>query len=189
MIVVWDIETIRLATAIAPDGKSIGWKSERLHHMGISIACTWRSDTGETESFWGSDQADVARLVNLLETASLVVDYNGKQFDRPLLEGLIGRNLHIKRHLDLLEVIRIIAGRRYKLDEIAEINLGIKKSGFGGHAPQLFADDKLEELEGYCKKDVFIEKALYFYMWTWGELKLPNDRKVSVPVDLLKGRK
>jgi len=177
--VIFDLETIRLAADMADDGRPIGWAPERLHLMGISWGCMWSTATGEVEHF---DEYTFSRLAQALERAALVVSFNGIKFDVPLLSGYLKRELTIPRHCDLLAIIYQSCGKRYSLDDIAAANLGYGKTGYGGHAPELFRSGRIADLATYCARDVGLTRDLFFLAVARGWLYAPDSSRILTPV-------
>ena len=65
--------------------------------------------------------------------------------------------------MDLLKEIQKSAGRRMKLDQVAEGTLGIKKSGHGLDAIRWWKDGEIDKVKKYCLDDVLITKDIYEY--------------------------
>lgn len=177
MIVIFDLETERLAADAGPDGRPIGWSLERRALMGISWGCAWCSDG----HFRHYDRQTIPALAKLLEEAGLVVSYNGRSFDVPLLEGVLERGLEIRRHCDLLAIIERFCGRKWKLDEMAKANNCAGKNGHGGHAPQLYRDGRFADLATYCERDVALTRDLFWDATNRGYLNAPNGGLIRMP--------
>jgi DEAD/DEAH box helicase domain-containing protein len=144
-----------------PVTKKEDWKAAREGKLGLSIACVY--DTTDDRMYF-YDEHTLSDLIHHLETADLVVSYNGQAFDLPLLEGMVGRPLDIRRHCDVLQEIWCALNGRYKgykLDEVAIRTLGYGKTGSGDHAPTLFAAGRIAELVQYCSDDVYLTYVLY----------------------------
>jgi DEAD/DEAH box helicase domain-containing protein len=188
MIVVFDLETKALAGDMAPDGEKIGWSRDRLHHMGVSVASAWDSKTGRIFSYFEDGLLILSDLIDQIEDASLVVTYNGSRFDLPLLEDVMKRKIRIDRHVDLLQVVYLLAGKRFSLDAMCEINLGEKKSGVGTDAPALWRSGRIDDLIGYCEYDVMLTKKLFFHAWGFQALGTPCG-VIDLNVDSLKGER
>ena len=56
-----------------------------------------------------------------------------------------------------------VAGRRMKLDQIAEGSLGINKTGHGLDAIKWWREGDVEKVKKYCLDDVRITKDIYEY--------------------------
>ena len=184
MIAIFDLETERMASDAAPDGRPIGWSLERRSLMGISWGVAWCSDG----HFRHYDRQNLPALGRLLEEAALVVSYNGISFDVPLLSGVLERPLEIRRHCDLLALVQRSSGGKWKLDEMARANLPGGKSGWGGHAPQLYRDGRLADLATYCERDVAITRDLFFLATARGYLRSPSGGHITTPAQWVQAR-
>jgi hypothetical protein len=72
--------------------------------------------------------------------------------------------------LDILKEMQKSAGRRMKLDQIAEGTLGINKSGHGLDAIKWWRSGEIEKVKKYCLDDVRITKDVYEYALKNGKL-------------------
>lgn len=172
--VVFDIETRRMAADVG------GWDALRRGVGGVSVIAIWDSTTKQTHFYndraegespehhieTGSLDAAVAHL----ERATLVLGYNSKGFDVPVLEGLIGRRLALREHIDLLELIwasaRIHVGGRLrgnKLGHVAKRTLGRDKLEDGSTAPELADRGEWDRLFAYCADDADLTRELFLY--------------------------
>ena len=106
---------------------------------------------------------ELPRLWPILESADMLVTFNGEHFDIPLLNKYYHGDLLKIKSVDLLKEMQKSAGRRMKLDQIAEGTLGVNKSGDGLLAVKLWREGRVEELKKYCIDDVRITKDLYEY--------------------------
>lgn len=185
-ILVFDLETQALATDVAPDGKPITWARNRLHLMGLSWGCTWSSDGHFRHYCWL--QESIASLAREVEQADLLVSFNGIAFDLPLLSGLVGRTITPRRHCDLLALCHASLGWRPSLASLAQTNLGTGKSGFGGHAPQLWRDQRYGELASYCERDVRLTRDLFFLAAGRGYLLSPEGQHILTPEAQVQGK-
>jgi len=186
MILVLDCETQALSTDPAPDGRPIGWSLDRRGYMGISWACAFRSLGRDRWFMHHFDSQDLDRFVRMIEAADLVVTYNGISFDVPLIEAVVGRRLSIRSHCDIILPIKPCLGHRLSLDDLAQANLGIGKSGYGGHAPQLWRDGKFGALAEYCARDVEVTRDIYLAARK-GYLLSPDGREIPYTRELLLG--
>lgn len=157
-VVTFDIETRRLAAEIG------GWDALRAGKGGISVAAVWDSITGRIHLY---DDRTAGQLAEHLESADVVQSFNGKAFDVPVIEGIVGRRLIIPIHLDLLDLIwKALSqrGERRKgntLNEVAARTLGESKPLSGVLAPQLADEGRWAELFDYCVGDVDLTKRLF----------------------------
>lgn len=137
------------------------------------------TSTYDSETNWvynyGPDQ--VGLLVDLLESAPVVVSFNGKGYDVPVLENLLGRKLALRQHVDLFEMIVQSTGelRGYGLESVCQRTLGRGKMGKGVMAAKLYeaglrgGDEGVAatfELIGYCGGDVRLTRDLLQFIRT-----------------------
>src|SRR3990167_10106869 len=128
--------------------------------LDISVVCIHDSRTDQYTSYL---QKDFPKLWPILEQADMLITFNGDHFDIPLLNKYYSGDLSKIKSLDLLAEMQKVAGRRMKLDQIAEGTLGINKSGHGLDAIKWWRDGEVEKVKKYCLDDVRITKDLYEY--------------------------
>lgn len=171
--VVFDIETSNIFA-------DVGKRDPAL--LDISIVGLYDYATDKYLSF---DQKEFSQMWPILEKADLLIGFNSEHFDLPLLNKYYQGDLHRIRHLDLLKIIREVAGRRMKLDQIAEGTLGINKSGHGLQAIQWWRKGEYQKVRDYCLDDVKITKDIYEYAMKHGLIKFREDGKVhEVKLDM-----
>ena len=160
-----------------------GW--DDFKNMGISCVGLGYSDG--TLDCWASHKEPLQALQYIFQKVARnkkIVGFNSKSFDDNLMaaNGVIARTDY-----DLLEEIRLAAygssrwedtppGFSYSLDAIARAN-GEAKSGSGALAPQLWQQEKYQEVIDYCLNDVKITKKL-LHLGLEGKLKDPNTGKL-----------
>lgn len=150
MVIFFDLETKKLASEVG------GWAN--IEALGLAVACTHDDDSGYRD-WWEMQAAD---LLEELSRARLVVGFNVNQFDYRVL-SLYGdvRGLEAKT-FDILDEIKAQTGKRLGLNVLAKRNLGEAKSLEGGvQAIRLWRMGRLEELAGYCRRDVELTRRLY----------------------------
>ena len=161
-VVCFDLETRELAQDVG------GWDELRKGAGGISCLVVWDSRTNH-HNIYTAETLEAA--AEHLESADVVLSFNGIEFDIPVLEGCIGRRLEIALHLDLLRLIwQAISGRRKgnTLDETGKRTLGRGKIGTGTGAPTLAKEGRWEELFTYCAGDVFLTRDLFRFVQEHG---------------------
>ena len=127
----------------------------------MAVACTHEDEAGYLD-WWEMQAGD---LLDELRRAQLVVGFNVNQFDYRVL-SLYGDVLGLDaKTFDILDEIKAQTGKRLGLNVLAKRNLGEAKSLEGGvQAIRLWRMGKLEELAGYCRRDVELTRRLY-EMW------------------------
>ncbi len=136
--------------------------------LDISIVCAYDSETDEYTSYL---QEELPKLWPLIETADVLITFNGDHFDIPLLNKYYGGDLTKIKSLDLLVEIRKSLGRRIGLANIAEATLGYGKSGHGLQAVEWWKKGDIESIRKYCIQDVKVTKEVYEYALQNGTLK------------------
>jgi len=158
-----ELHTVYFDLELRQDPDAIGgWDAARARG-GVSIACVWDSTTGENAFY---DDFALGDLAEHLERAAVVVTFNGKWFDLPLVEAHLGRSLCLRESIDLFALVKSAlerVGKPWKghgLGAIASRTLGMYKIGLGKRAPQLAQEGRIAELVTYCAYDVTLTRKL-----------------------------
>lgn len=157
--IVFDIETRNMF-------QDVGTNDPR--DLDISVVCLYDYSTDSYHSFL---QEDFGKLWPIIESADMLITFNGDHFDIPLLGKYYPGDLTKIKSVDLLKEIKNSLGRRIKLDTIAEATLGAGKSGHGLEAITWWKNGEIEKLIKYCIDDVKITKEVYDYAMKNGILK------------------
>lgn len=128
--------------------------------LDISLVGVYDSKTEEYTSYL---QEDLPKLWPLIESADVLITFNGDHFDIPLLNKYYAGDLTKFRSLDLLVEVRKSLGRRIGLGNIAEATLGIGKSANGLEAVKWWKEGNIEDIRTYCLQDVKVTKDVYEY--------------------------
>lgn len=130
-------------------------------------------------------EQDFDRLPTLLEHADVIVGFNNIGFDLPALQPYYPGNILKLPQLDLLDVIKNVAGHRVSLDAVAKETLGTQKSGNGLDAIMYYQTKQFDKLASYCMKDVEITRDLYDYGRVNKKVKFLNkwNNLVEIEVD------
>ena len=155
--------------------------------MGISVAVV--QDNWTIAGQWRPRfyvEAEVCQLVAHLRQAEIVVSYNGKAFDDPLVSHFFGGPVSWSSHVDLCELIHLATGKRRSLQDVAAATLAASKSEQASFAPKLFQDGDYGRLYTYCNDDVRLTRDLYLFAGQIGGVFVPGspDRRfvpVSIP--------
>lgn len=175
-VVVFDIETRRLADQVG------GWDALKKGAGGVSAMVVYDN---LTERFHLYDGHTLEYGARHLEGADVVLSFNGREFDVPVLEGVLERKLAITSHLDLLQLIwRAIVGRKKgnTLDEVSRRTLGHGKIGKGASAPALADAGRYAELFEYCVSDVDLTRELFAFVQQ--ERGVINSEGNLLPIDV-----
>lgn len=150
-IVVLDLETQR-------SFKDVG--KQNLHKLGVSVAGVYDYLTEGYECY---EEKEMLRLDKRLREADLLIGFNIRRFDLPVLAPYLFTPIENLPVLDLLDAIEKARGHRASLDSIAKPTLKMHKSGTGENALTLFQEGKMEDLKKYCLDDVRLTKGVYEY--------------------------
>ncbi len=150
-IIVLDLETQKSFKEV---GKS------KLEKLKVSVVCIYDYATGEFSSY---EEKQMMELEKKLRAAELLVGFNIRRFDLPVLAPYLFMPIADLPVLDLLEDIEKARGHRASLDSIAGPTLKQHKIGTGAEALVLFKENRMEELKRYCLEDVRLTKEVYEY--------------------------
>lgn len=131
-----------------------------LRKLGISVVgiYDYRNDIFETYV-----ESELSTLFPKLEKASLIVGFNIRSFDIPVLAPYYLGDIRRLPVLDLLDDVEKFLGFRVALDDLARHTLGAKKTGHGLLAIEYYNQGKWDELKDYCISDVRITRDIYEY--------------------------
>lgn len=124
----------------------------------------------ETDKYITFLENEFSNLWKIVERTDAFITFNGDHFDIPLLNKYYAGDLLKIKSIDILKEMQKSAGRRMKLDQIAEGTLGIKKSGHGLDAIKWWKSGEIEKIKKYCIDDVRITKDIYEYALKNGKL-------------------
>lgn len=173
-IVIFDIET-----RLSPD--VTGWEAARKGQAGISAIVLYDSTTNWLYMY---DDHSIDEAIHHLESADLVISYNGDSFDIPAIEGYAHKTIRFKRHWDMYSAFKRALGKSkikgIGLGPTAERTIGLSKSGHGSDAPALAAAGRFGDLFRYCASDVFVLKSLLEYIIEHGHLIAPDGTHIRI---------
>jgi DEAD/DEAH box helicase domain-containing protein len=158
-IVVFDIETKNAFS-------DVGGR-DALEKLDVSVVGVYDYEDGKLSVY---EEADFAKLAERISRKPLLVGFNSKKFDIPVLQKYMPFDLRKIPHLDILEEVAKALGHRVSLDSIARATLGAGKSGSGLEAIKLWREGRLEELKRYCLDDVRITREIFEFGASHGEL-------------------
>ncbi|MEK7514311.1 MAG: ribonuclease H-like domain-containing protein [Patescibacteria group bacterium] len=156
--IVLDIETKNIFSDVGTNNPA---------DLSISLLAIYDSETEKYSSFL---ENELSLLWPILEKADLIIGYNSDYFDIPLLNKYYSGDLTKIRSVDILKEIKKSAGKRVRLDQVAQGTLGTKKSGSGLDALKWWKAGEIEKVREYCIHDVKITKEVYEYALSNGKL-------------------
>jgi DEAD/DEAH box helicase domain-containing protein len=131
---------------------------ENLEKLEISIVGVY---SYKEDKYFAFEEKDFPELGKILQKTQLIVTFAGKRFDIPVMEKYFNFKVKDIKHYDILEEIEKKLGRRIGLGILAEANVGLKKTGIGMDAIDLYAKGEMQKLKEYCLNDVKLTKELY----------------------------
>ncbi|TRZ49524.1 MAG: WYL domain-containing protein [Dehalococcoidia bacterium] len=140
---------------------------QNLQLLGVSVTGIYSYKDDQFKVF---AESDLKQLLPYLKRAELVIGFNIKRFDYPVLQPYLDFDLGALSTLDILEEVQQTLGFRLSLDTIAKATLGRGKIGTGLDALRYFREGKLDKLSQYCQHDVFVTREVYEYGRKHGHL-------------------
>lgn len=131
-----------------------------LQLLKVSVVGIYDYSDGEYKAF---EEQEIPRLEEILRKTALIIGFNIKRFDFPVLQPYLSLDLGKVPYLDIMEEFVRIKGHRISLESLARATLGEGKSGDGLEALRFYRKGKMEELKDYCLDDVRLTKELYEY--------------------------
>jgi DEAD/DEAH box helicase domain-containing protein len=125
----------------------------------------------ETNRYDAYLEADIApKLAPRLQEAELIIGFNIRRFDMPVLQPYLPYSVTTLPVLDIMEEVVKNLGHRLSLDSIAQATLGKGKSGSGLDALKWFKEGRFDLITKYCLDDVKLTKEVYEYGKEHGRL-------------------
>ncbi len=118
---------------------------------------------GEMISFF---EEDLEKAWEYFKKADRIVGFNSKHFDVPALKNYLPIELTKIPHLDILEIVRAVNGKRVSLGAIANGTLGDHKADDPRNAIAYWAkhdEESLKKLKFYCEEDVRLTTEVLDY--------------------------
>ncbi len=140
---------------------------DKNHLLKVSVISLYSYRENKYHCF---TEDQIYRAAEMFAAADLIIGFNIKNFDYPVLQPYLNFNISEMPTLDILEEVEKKIGHRVKLDNLAQMNLGVGKSGDGLQALKYYKLGQIEELKKYCTDDVKITKELYDYVLKYGKL-------------------
>lgn len=171
--IVFDIETSNIFQEVGSNNPA---------DLSISVVGIYEYDKDKYSTFL---EEEFGKLWPIIENADMFITFNGDHFDIPLLNKYYPGDLFKIKSVDILKEMHKSAGRRMKLDQIAEGTLGVNKSGHGLDAIKWWRDGEIEKVKKYCLDDVRITKDVYEYALKNGKLIFkegPNLNEIKLDI-------
>lgn len=126
----------------------------------VSVLGVYRYDNHEYECYL---ESELPRFENMLIDSPLIIGFNIRKFDFPVLQRYFGIDTAKLPMLDLMEDIANRIGHRVSLDSVAQATIQVGKTGHGLDAIDYFKAGEWEKLKSYCLNDVKVTKEVYEY--------------------------
>lgn len=190
-ILVLDLETQKSFKEV---GKS---KADSLSKLKISVAGVYDYLTDQYRAY---EEKELMELDKRLQAADLIIGFNIRRFDMPVLQPYIFKSVDQLPVLDLLDDIENVRRHRASLDSVARATLKEGKSGDGADALEYFKQGRIVELKKYCLDDVRLTKGVYEFgcregkilftsTWDFKTYEIPVNWKQATETFLEKNRK
>ncbi|WKZ25719.1 MAG: ribonuclease H-like domain-containing protein [bacterium] len=118
---------------------------------------------GQTISFY---EPDLLKSWEYFKNADRIIGFNSKRFDVPALKPYLSSDIGKIPHLDILEHIKEVNGKRVSLNAVVKETLGDHKADDPQNAIlywQKRDEESLKKLKFYCEEDVRLTKEVYDY--------------------------
>jgi len=113
------------------------------------------------DKYFVYEESELPEFEKMLKDAGLLIGFNIKSFDLPVLQPYVGFDLKQIPVLDLMDAVVLATGFRVSLDNLAKNTLGTAKSADGLQALEWFRQGRIQEVKDYCLKDVEVTRKLY----------------------------
>ena len=131
---------------------------QNLHKLKVSVVGVYDYLTDEYKCYL---ESEISLFEERLRTADLLIGFNIRKFDMPVLAPYLFLSIETLPILDLMEEIEKVRGHRVSLHSVAQATLGVTKSGEGWNAVNLYDQGRMDELKKYCLNDVKLTKDIY----------------------------
>jgi DEAD/DEAH box helicase domain-containing protein len=160
--VIFDIETQKFFDEIEGfDPSDLGVSVLSLYIR--TLDKDFKEVKGEMISFF---EDKVPSAWEYFKNADRIIGFNSKRFDVPALKPYLPQELTKLPHLDILEHVKEVNGKRVSLNAIVKETLGDHKADDPRNAIiywQKHDKESLKKLKYYCEEDVRLTKEVYDY--------------------------
>ncbi len=151
--------------------------------LGVSVCCI---HTYEDNTYRHFLEPELGRMENYLLNTDLIIGFNVRRFDLPVLQPYFTVEVSKLPVFDILEDLTEKLGHRISLDSVAQATLNIGKTAHGLDAIRFYREGQWEKLKSYCENDVKITKDVFDYGLKNGEIfyfSRDGGKKIRVEVD------
>jgi len=171
--IVLDLETQREFSEV---------EGRRNELLGVSVVGIYRYEVDRYEAYF---ESQLGVLAPILQQAELLIGFNIKRFDLPVLSPYLPYSITALPVLDILDDVVKQLGHRVSLESLAQATVGRGKTGHGLDALRWFKEGKFDLIKQYCLDDVRLTKDVYEYGKQHGKLFATNrygGDKLQIPV-------
>ncbi len=151
--------------------------------LGVSLTGVYSYEEDRYDAYLEADLS--SKLGPRLQAAELLIGFNIRRFDLPVLQPYLAFSVTTLPVLDIMEEVVKNLGHRLSLESLAQATLGRGKSGSGLDALRWFKEGKFDLIAKYCLDDVKLTKELYDYGREHGRLFATSrfgGEKLQIPV-------
>ena len=134
----------------------------------VSVAGVYSYEENRYDAYL--EAALASKLGPRLQAADLIIGFNVRRFDLPVLQPYLPYSITTLPVLDIMEEVVKNLGHRVSLEALAQATLGRGKSGHGLEALKWFKEGRFDLITKYCLDDVKLTKELYDYGKQHGRL-------------------
>lgn len=131
-----------------------------IRELGVSVVGVYDYGAGEYRAY---EEKDLGKLQNFLIDATLIIGFNHTFFDMPVLQPYFSVDVNKLPLFDIMLHFQEKLGHRIGLDSVAQVTLGVGKTGHGLDAIRFFREGRMQELKDYCLNDVKVTKEIFDY--------------------------
>lgn len=139
-----------------------------------------------TDKYSTYEEKEIMKFEPRLKEADMIIGFNIRRFDFPVLAPYLFMSIENLPLLDLLDEVEKNRGHRASLDSLAGPTLKQHKTGNGADALILFKENRMDELKRYCLEDVRLTKEVYEYGCREGKVLFTSNwdyKTYEIPVD------
>jgi len=151
--------------------------------LGVSVVGVYSYAEDRYDAYLEADLG--TKLAPRLQAAGLLIGFNIRRFDLPVLQPYLPYPVTPLPMLDIMEEIVKHLGHRLSLESLSQATLGRGKSGHGLDALKWFKEGRFDLITKYCLDDVKLTKELYDYGKEHGRLFATSrfsEEKLQIPV-------
>jgi DEAD/DEAH box helicase domain-containing protein len=158
-------------------------EGRRPELLGVSVVGLYSYEEDRYEAYVEADLS--TNLAPRLQAAELLIGFNIRRFDLPVLQPYLSFSVTTLPVLDIMEEVVKNLGHRLSLESLAQATLGRGKSASGLDALRWFKEGRFDLITKYCLDDVKLTKELYDYGRQRGRLFATSrfgSEKLQIPV-------